>query len=88
MLDYVSIVLGEREYLLESGFSGADIQMSYVMEAARMGDMLAGRESLQRYLARLEQRPAYRSAIEKGGPVALSGDQVAEDRIAAEAPAP
>ena len=88
VLDYVSTVLGEREYLLESGFSGADIQMSYVIEAARMGDMLAGRVSLQRYLARLEQRPAYRRAIEKGGPMALAGDQVAKNRIAAEAPDP
>ena len=86
VLDYVSTALGDKEYLLDSGFSGADIQMSYVMEAARMGDMLAGRESLQRYLARLEQRPAYRRAIEKGGPVALSDEQVAADRIAADAP--
>lgn len=84
-LDYVSATLGQKEYLLERGFSAADIQMVYVMVAARMGDMLAGRESLQRYLARLEQRPAYRRAIEKGGPMALAADQVAEDRIAGDA---
>ena len=85
-LDYVSATLGQKDYLLERGFSAADIQMAYVMEAARMGDWLAGRESLQRYLARLEQRPAFRKAIEKGGPMALSADQVAEDRIAGDAP--
>lgn len=85
-LDYVSAKLGQKDYLLERGFSAADIQMAYVMEAARMGDWLAGRESLQRYLARLEQRPAFRRAIEKGGPMALSADQVAGDSIASNAP--
>lgn len=78
-LDYVSATLGQKDYLLERGFSAADIQMAYVMEAARMGDWLAGRDSLQRYLARLEQRPAFRKAIAKGGPMALSADQVAGD---------
>ena len=85
-LDYVSATLGQKDYLLERGFSAADIQMAYVMEAARMGDWLAGRDSLQRYLARLEQRPAFQRAIEKGGPMALSADQVAGDRIAGDPP--
>lgn len=86
VLDYVSATLGSKDYLLPSGFSAADIQMSYVMEAARMGDMLAGRETLQAYLARLEQRPAHRRAIEKGGPVALTPEQVADDKIATDSP--
>lgn len=85
-LDYLSAALGEQDYLLASGFSAADIQMSYVLVAARMGDMLTGRAALQRYLARLEQRPAYHRAIEKGGPMALTADQVAEDSIAGDAP--
>lgn len=84
VLDYVDSTLGQKEYLLERGFSGADIQMAYVIEAARMGDMLVGRKSLQDYLERIEQRPAYRSAIAKGGPVALTADQVFADRIAVE----
>ena len=70
-LDYIGSFLDRRDYLLESGFSGADIQMSYVIEAARMGNLLAGKEKLTEYLARIEQRPAYRRAIEKGGVVAL-----------------
>jgi glutathione S-transferase len=52
-------------------FSGADIQMSYVLEVARMGKLLAAYPSLEKYMARLEQRPAYQRSIERGGPVRL-----------------
>ena len=70
-LNYLASALSSNDYLLASGFSAADIQMSYVIEAARMGGMLDGQPGLTAYLERLEQRPAYRRAIEKGGPVAL-----------------
>jgi glutathione S-transferase len=48
----------------------ADIQMSYPVEAAvsRGG---ARSPNLTRYLERIQARPAYRRAIEKGGPVML-----------------
>ena len=70
-LNYLASALASNDYLLASCFSAADIQMSYVIEAARMGGMLDGQPGLTAYLERLEQRPAYRRAIEKGGPVAL-----------------
>jgi glutathione S-transferase len=68
---YLQTAVSPDRYLLDSGFSAADIQMSYVVEAARMGGMLVNYPELAAYLERLERRPAYRRAIEKGGPVAL-----------------
>ena len=69
MLDYISTAVGADGYLLKSGFSAADIQMSYVVGSARGGGMLAARPQLTAYLDRLQARPAYKRMIEKGGPV-------------------
>ena len=58
-------------YLLESGFSAADIQIHYVVAAARWLGLIDNYPGLTTYLARLEERPAYRRAIELGGPMFL-----------------
>jgi len=68
VLDYLSKAVGADGYLLKSGFSAADIQMSYVVGSARMGGLLQGRPDLLAYLERLELRPAYRKSVEIGGP--------------------
>lgn len=46
----------------------ADIQMSYPLEAASSRANLDGFPAIREYLDRIRQRPAYRMAIEKGGP--------------------
>ena len=69
-LKYIAAEIPDNGYLTDA-FSGADIQMSYVLEVARMGKLLAGYPSLEKYMARLEQRPAYKRSIERGGPVRL-----------------
>jgi len=54
--------LGER-------FSAADIMMSFPLEAARTrGGLDATRPSLFGFVERVHARPAYRRALEKGGP--------------------
>ncbi len=63
--------LGERDWLLGE-FSGADVQISYVIESMRQKRLLEAHPSLTRYLERMEDRPAYRRALAKGGPVALA----------------
>lgn len=53
-------------------FSAADIQMSFPVEAAAARAGLdATRPNLARFLARIRERPAYRRAIERGGPLEL-----------------
>ncbi|HEX8437058.1 glutathione S-transferase family protein [Archangium sp.] len=72
-LGYISGALGGRDYLVGDTFSAADIQMSFVLEAARSGGALKPFANLEAYLQRLHARPAYQRAIERGGPFELGG---------------
>ena len=65
-LGYISGALGERDYLMGE-FSGADLQVSFVMEVARAFGKLAAYPNLVAYLARLHARPAFKRSLEKGG---------------------
>jgi glutathione S-transferase len=70
-LAYLSASMTAAGFLVGASLTGADIQMFYVLEMARMVKRLSGYPILETYLKALEQRPAYRRAIERGGPVAL-----------------
>jgi glutathione S-transferase len=70
-LGYLESVLAGRDFLVGNELTGADIQMSFVLEAAR--GALAQYPELTRYLAALQARPAYGRAVERGGPYALAG---------------
>jgi glutathione S-transferase len=65
-LAYISAALGERPYLL-GDFTGADLQVSFVMEVARAFGKLAAYPNLAGYLDRLHGRPAFQRSLEKGG---------------------
>jgi len=69
-LAYIAGAVQPTGYLL-AAFSAADVQMFYVIEAARMGGLLTDFPALTAYLERLETRPAFQAALDKGGPVAL-----------------
>jgi glutathione S-transferase len=71
-LDYISGLLADRDYLVGDGFTAADLQLSFILQTARGLGVLRDRQVLLDYLARLESRPAYIRAIEKGGPFDLS----------------
>lgn len=70
-LGFVDASLAGREWLLDSGFSGADVQMSFVGEAART--LRSRFPNLDAWVRRCQARPAYRRALERGGPYALAG---------------
>jgi glutathione S-transferase len=70
-LKYLDAEVARNGYLMAEGFTGADIHMSYVIEMARMGKLNEPYASLEAWMSRLEQRPAYKRAIERGGPVRL-----------------
>jgi glutathione S-transferase len=70
-LGYVDRSLQGRDWLLGSMFSGADIQMSFVGEAAR--GLRASYPHLDAWVRRFQQRPAYQRALERGGPYSLAG---------------
>jgi glutathione S-transferase len=71
-LDYVSGLLTGHDYLVEDRFTAADLQIAFILQTARGLGFLADRPDLMAYVARLEDRPAYKRAIEKGGPFDLS----------------
>lgn len=70
--DYVEAELGRSEWLAGAELSGADVQMSFPLEAAASrGGLDARWPKIMSFLERIHARPAYRKAIERGGEYAL-----------------
>ena len=67
-LDYMEAELGKTPWFAGNEFTGADIQMSFPIEAAAAKDSLdASRPKLMDFLKRIHARPAYKRALKKGG---------------------
>jgi glutathione S-transferase len=74
-LDYMESELAKSEWFAGSEFSAADIQMSFPVEAAEQRAGLdASRPKLMTYLKKIHARPAYRKALERGGPYSFAND--------------
>jgi glutathione S-transferase len=69
-LGYVNQSLEGREFLVGDSLTGADIQMSFVAEAAR--DLRLQYPAMDAWIRRLWARPAYQRGLERGGPYALA----------------
>jgi glutathione S-transferase len=67
-LGYLDGHLQGRKYLLGDFFSGADIQMSFVGEIAEVYGQRKSFPNLDAWIRRLHERPAWKRALEKGGP--------------------
>ena len=71
-LDYMEAELGKTTWFAGNDFTAADIQMSFPVEAAQARGGLDGtRPKLMAFLERIHAMPAYKRAIEKGGPFEL-----------------
>jgi glutathione S-transferase len=66
-LGYVEGALAGREFLIGQSLTGADIQMSFVGEMAKVFDRLKPFPNLAGWLSRMHARPAFQRSIEKGG---------------------
>jgi glutathione S-transferase len=66
-LGYIAGALGERAFMVGNSLTGADIQISFVLEVAKVFGRLAAYPNLAAYVDRIHARPAYRAAVEKGG---------------------
>jgi glutathione S-transferase len=68
-LDFMEAELASRPWFAGGQFTAADVQMSFPLEAAasRAG-LNASRPKLMAFLDRIHARPAYRQALERGGP--------------------
>jgi glutathione S-transferase len=75
-LNYIEGELEKAEWFAGAEFSAADIMMSFPLEAAaERAAARVGRPKLAAFLKRIHQRPAYRRALERGGPyIYAAGD--------------
>ncbi|MBA1274625.1 glutathione S-transferase [Stutzerimonas azotifigens] len=68
-LDYMEGELGKAPWFAGETFTGADVQMSFPLEAASSrGGLDESRPRLMDFLKRIHARPAYQRALERGGP--------------------
>jgi len=71
-LDYVEGELKSHEWFACDELTAADIMMSFPLEGAKARGVLDERySSLNGFLDRIHARPAYRRALERGGPYKL-----------------
>lgn len=71
-LAHMEETLSRQPWFAGAEMTGADIQMSFPIEAAASRAGLGEKyPHLQAYLERIQARPAYRKALERGGPYDL-----------------
>jgi glutathione S-transferase len=68
---FLDAELGDRDYFVGDELTAADIQLSFPIQAARMLYTLEKFPKLAAFLTRVQARPAYRRAIERGGAYAF-----------------
>ena len=74
-LDFMEGELAKSEWFVGNEFSAADVQMSFPIEAApQRAGLDASRPKLMGYLKRIHARPAYKKALERGGPYSFAND--------------
>ena len=71
-LGYLEAWLAERDWLVGSALSGADIQMSFIGEIAGAYGLRARYPNIDAWVARFQARDAYKRALEKGGPYSFA----------------
>ena len=72
-LDYLERELDGRDWFVGDRLTAADVMLSFPLEAARSRASLgATRPNLTAWLQRIHARPAYRRALERGGPYAYA----------------
>ncbi len=74
-LDFMEAELGKTAWFAGNEFSAADVQMSFPVEAsAQRAGLDASRPKLMDFLKRIHARPAYKAALERGGPYSFAND--------------
>jgi glutathione S-transferase len=71
-IDLVEAELTRGGHMAGAEFSAADVQMTFPLEFAAFAKLVDARHAkLRDYLARMQPRPAYRRAVDKGGAYAF-----------------
>ena len=72
-LDLVEAELTRGGHMAGAEFSAADVQMMFPLEFAAFARLVTRHGGLRDYLARMQARPAYRRAVDRGGAYAFDG---------------
>ena len=67
-IDYWEAELSKSAWFAGDSFTAADILMSFPLEAAASRAGAASRPRVKAFLAAIHARPAYRAALQRGGP--------------------
>jgi glutathione S-transferase len=70
-LAHMQAGLADADWFAGDAFTGADIMMSFPVQAAAALDLVEAGSRLAGWRARIESRPAWRRALDRGGPFAL-----------------
>ena len=70
-LPFIDEALAQTGHLVGDQLTGADIQMSFPLEAAQSRLSLRDYPHIERFLATIHARDAYQRALERGGPYSI-----------------
>ena len=70
---YIEAELGQREWFAGHEITGADIQMSFAVEALMSRSDEDDRPNMRAWVDKVRARPAYKRAVERGGPFDILG---------------
>jgi glutathione S-transferase len=71
--DFIESELGRSAWFAGEDFSAADVMMSFPLETGgARANAFAGRPRIKAFVDRIHARPAYRKALEKGGPYSFA----------------
>ncbi|BAY29760.1 glutathione S-transferase [Nostoc carneum NIES-2107] len=66
--DYIEAELGKSTWFVGEEFTAADIQMSFPLEiVATLPEQIENRPKIKQFIERIQARPAYKRALERGG---------------------
>jgi glutathione S-transferase len=71
-LHYFDAQLGDNDWLVGNALSGADVMMSFVAEIAAKQGATEAFPRLVAYAKRIQARPAWQAAVERGGPYSFT----------------
>lgn len=66
-LAFIEHSLYGQDYILARGFSAADVQLLFVLEFANSLGVTDKYTAIENYIARNQERPAYKRALKRGG---------------------
>jgi glutathione S-transferase len=71
-LGYINAALEGRDWLVGDSLTAADIELSFIGEIARAQGLLKTYPAIDAWVSRFQDRPAYKKAVEVGGPYAYA----------------